>query len=312
MSRPAPSKAASGGAAHQRPLLLTPGRLREWPLPQPDAEGDKEERGRVLIVGGAPEMPGAVLLAATAALRAGAGKLQIATCESIAPHVAIAVPESRVLFLPETKTGAIAASAAPRIAEYAARAQAVLIGPGMVDEEAITALLDSLFRCLEKPPILVLDAAAMTSLAGRLDLLRPFGASAILTPHAGEMASLLGIDKKEVARDPLGTLHRAVGETGATIALKGAETYIAGPETQTYSSRAGSVGLATSGSGDTLAGLVAGLAARGAPPLQAACWGVSLHGRAGDRLTRRIGPLGFLARELLDEIPRLMAQAAAP
>jgi NAD(P)H-hydrate repair Nnr-like enzyme with NAD(P)H-hydrate dehydratase domain len=92
------------------------------------------------------------------------------------------------------------------------------------------------------------------------------------------------------------------------IALKGRETFIAAPTGKTYSNRAGNVGLATSGSGDTLSGIIAGLAARGAEPLQAAVWGVYLHARAGDRLARRMGRLGFLARELLAEIPALMSE----
>src|SRR5215210_6643280 len=100
-------------------LLITPRLLRVWPLPQPETDGDKEDRGRVLVVGGAPEMPGAVVLAATAALRAGAGKLRIATCRSIAQAVAVAVPEARVIALPETKAGALAVSAARKIIEHA-------------------------------------------------------------------------------------------------------------------------------------------------------------------------------------------------
>jgi len=88
--------------------------------------------------------------------------------------------------------------------------------------------------------------------------------------------------------------------------LKGAETHIAGPSGEVYCNRSGNVGLATSGSGDTLSGIIAGLAARGADALQAAVWGVYLHGSAGDRLARRVGPLGFLARELLAEIPAVM------
>jgi NAD(P)H-hydrate repair Nnr-like enzyme with NAD(P)H-hydrate dehydratase domain len=134
---------------------------------------------------------------------------------------------------------------------------------------------------------------------------------AVITPHAGEMASCLKEDKAEITGDPGATARRAADLFRCVVALKGAETVIAAPEGEAYRSRAGNVGLATSGSGDTLGGLIAGLAARGAPPLQAAVWGVYLHARAGDRLARRIGPLGFLARELLGEIPGLMGKLAA-
>jgi NAD(P)H-hydrate repair Nnr-like enzyme with NAD(P)H-hydrate dehydratase domain len=90
------------------------------------------------------------------------------------------------------------------------------------------------------------------------------------------------------------------------VALKGAETWIATPQGRCWRHAGGNVGLATSGSGDVLAGLIAGLLARGAPPEQAAAWGIALHARAGRRLCERLGPLGLLARELAAEVPALM------
>lgn len=282
--------------------------MRAWALPQPDEAGDKEARGRVLVIGGAPEMPGAVILAATAALRAGAGKLQIATCRSIAQAIGVAVPEARVFALPETKAGGIAASAVAAIAEHAREAQAVLIGPGMVDEKAIARLLLRLLPRIEGPTV-VLDAGALTCLTDKGQCLHSLNGRVVLTPHAGEMAKLTGVDKSEIEAAPDRAARAAARELRAVIALKGRETFIAAPTgTKIYCNHTGNVGLATSGSGDTLAGVVAGLAARGAAPLQAAAWGVYLHGRAGDRLARRMGRLGFLARELLNEIPRLMSE----
>jgi hydroxyethylthiazole kinase-like uncharacterized protein yjeF len=279
--------------------------LHGWPLPQPAAGGDKEERGRVLVVGGAPEMPGALILAATAALRAGAGKLQIATCRSIAQLVAGHVPEARVFALPETRAGAINASAAGKILEHANQSQAVLIGPGMIGRDSIVRLLKSILPEL-KDTTLVLDAGALACVEDDAECLQTLKGKVVLTPHAGEMASMLGMDKDEVTRDPLATAQGAARRLRAVIALKGAETFIVAPRRESYCNRTGNIGLATSGSGDTLSGIIAGLIARGAEPLQAAAWGVYLHGRAGDRLARRMGRLGFLARELLAEIPPLM------
>src|SRR2546423_8376499 len=103
------------GEAGAAPRPITRRLLRGWPLPQPETGGDKDERGRVLVVGGSAEMPGAAILAATAALRAGAGKLRIATAARIAPSIAVAVPEARVFSLPETEDGAVAAAAAPDV-----------------------------------------------------------------------------------------------------------------------------------------------------------------------------------------------------
>ena len=291
-----------------RALVLSPSLLKRFALPQPDDDDDKEERGRVLVVGGAAEMPGAVILAATAALRAGAGKLQIATARSISQLVAAAVPEARVFALPETKTGALAVSAAGTIAEHANRVQAVLIGPGMVDEEAVARLLKSLLPLINGPT-LILDAAALACVSADAKCLHRLKGEVVLTPHAGEMASMLGEEKAHITVDPLATARRAAHELRAVVALKGAKTYIAAPGVEEiYCNQTGNVGLATSGSGDTLSGIIVGLAARGARPLQAAIWGVYLHGSAGDKLAKRMGRLGFLARELLAEVPSLMSR----
>lgn len=288
------------------PILITPRVLSRWPLPQPGESGDKEERGSVLVVGGATEMPGAIILAATGALRAGAGKLQIATCRSIAHVVAAAVPEARVFALAETKTGDIAASAAAEIAERAGQVQATLIGPGMISEDAAAQLVLKMLPHVGRTT-LVIDAVALMCLAKEPTSLQSLHNRAVITPHAGEMASIRNVDKDAVMSDAAKVACETAAEIGAVVALKGAETFVAAPTGECYCNRTGNVGLATSGSGDTLSGIVAGLLARGAPPLQAAAWSVFLHGRAGDRLAKRIGPLGFLARELLAEVPALMA-----
>lgn len=288
------------------PIEITRDELRRRPLPRPDEQGDKDTRGRVLVVGGALQMPGALILAGTAALRAGAGKLQLGTCRPIVPHVGIAVPEALVFGLAETHEGGIDPGEAKQVAERASKTEATLVGPGMVDRPAVDAFMRALAANVDGPT-LVLDAEAMHVLADTHDALHKLGGNVIVTPHLGEMASLMGIDKEEVAADPLGTARRAAARWRAVVALKGSETLIATPDGEAFCWKGGSVGLATSGSGDTLAGVVAGLAARGASPLEAAVWGVYLHGEAGNVLTQRMGTVGFLARELLDEIPPLMA-----
>lgn len=300
-----------GPAVAAAPLDITPRLLRAWPLPQPSEEGDKEERGQVVVVGGSPQMPGALILAATAALRAGAGKLRIAAGESIALAVAATIPEARVFALPETDAGGIASGAAPVIAEAAVKARAVLIGPGMTDEAAVVSLTRELLPQIPHA-VCILDAAALAAVREDPSGLRPHAGGGVLTPHAGEMAGMLGTERGAITQDPAGMARRASAEWQAVVALKGAETFIAAPGGELYRNRSGNVGLATSGSGDTLAGIIAGLAARGAEPLQAAVWGVHLHARAGDRLAGRMGQLGFLARELLDEVPPLMAELAEP
>lgn len=302
-------RAAAAPAGTGRPHAVTARALRAWPLPRPDEQGDKEGRGRVLVVGGAVSLPGALLLAGTAALRAGAGKLQLATCRSIAAAVGVALPEALVVGLPETAEGGIAARGASEIAESADRTDAVLVGPGMVGERAVAGFLARLLPALTRP-VLVLDAGALAPLGESSRVLHHLGGRAVITPHAGEMASLLGVPKEEIERDPVAAALRAARDLRAVVALKGSETVVAEPDGTLHRYRGGRVGLATSGSGDTLAGVVVGLAARGASPAQAAVWGVFLHGEAGNVLSRRVGPVGFLARELLDEIPPIMARMA--
>lgn len=292
-------------SAAGRARAVTPALLRRLPLPRPDERGDKEERGRVLVVGGAAEMPGAVVLAGVAALRAGAGKLQLATVADVAAGVAVAVPEARVRALAATEAGGIEPGAAAELAEWVRRAGALLVGPGMVDPAATAALTLRLLAEVEDA-VVVLDAEAMACLSDARDALHRLEGRAVVTPHAGEMASLLGIAKEEVVDDPLGVARRAAAELRCVVALKGHRTHVAAPDGEAFRYASGGVGLATSGSGDTLAGIVAGLAARGADPLRAALWGVALHGGAGNVLAKRVGPLGFLARELLDAVPGVM------
>nr|MBA2341149.1 NAD(P)H-hydrate dehydratase [Pyrinomonadaceae bacterium] len=268
----------SAGQVSGKIINITKKFMRAWPLPAPDEEGDKEERGRVLVVGGAPGMPGAVVLAATAALRAGAGKLQIATISSIAQTVAASVPEARVFALPETKAGAFTAAAAVEIAKRANSVEAVVIGPGMIDENAVARLMIKLIPRI-KLPTLIVDAAALAVLSRSTKILHSLQGKVVITPHAGEMASALGIDKEEVLKDKAGIAGGAAHDFQAVVALKGSETFIVAPEGEIYCNRTGNIGLATSGSGDTLSGIIAGLVARGATPIQAAAWGVYLHGR---------------------------------
>jgi hydroxyethylthiazole kinase-like uncharacterized protein yjeF len=273
----------------------------------PDAEVDKDSRGRVLAVGGSAQVPGAILLAGVAALRAGAGKLQLATSRGAAPALGVAVPESLVIALPETRGGEIAGARVPRLLlDNAAGAHALLIGPGMSSDREAFALLSRVVRRLGDDAVLVLDAAAILALTHDGRLLKKLGGRAVLTPHAGEMASLLGIDRSAVEDDAPEAAREGARRFGAVVALKGAESWIAQPDGTLYRYAGRTAGLATSGSGDTLAGIVAGLAARGAPAAHAAVWGTYLHGAAGRVLSRKVGPIGFLARELLDEIPGTM------
>jgi ADP-dependent NAD(P)H-hydrate dehydratase len=278
--------------------------LRRWPLPALAEEGDKEDRGRVLVIGGSDEMPGAVMLAAMGVLRAGAGKVTIATHAAVAPLVAAAIPEARVIGLPGRAGHGFTHSSVRELRTLVQRFDVVLVGPGMQDEESTASLTT---RLLTEPGDArwILDAYAMTACAAGGATTNP---RVLVTPHAGEMAHLTHANKDDVLAAPLEYARRAAKEWNAVVVLKGAVTFIASPERQAWRHEGGNVGLGISGSGDTLAGIIAGLAARGASLERAAVWGVALHARAGERLAKRIGTVGYLAREIVGEIPALLEE----
>lgn len=279
--------------------------LERYPLPCLPDDGDKEDRGRLLVIAGSRELAGAALLAAVGGLRAGAGKLQIATAASISTALAVAVPEARVIGVEETKEGCLAPAGIDTIMEAAKGAAAISIGCGLQFGPPLDALLDALLASGVEAP-LVLDAAVLGSLAPRAEAVRAWRGGSILLPHSREMARMLDCDAEAVEADPLAAARKAAERFGAVTLIKGEYSHIVAPDGQSFRFKGGGVGLATSGSGDVLAGVVGGLAARGADPLAAALWGVYLHGEAGRALAKRIGRVGFLARELLDEVPRLL------
>ncbi len=290
-------------------VAIDPDLLHGMPLPQPSSGGGKEERGRVLVVGGSREIPGAVVLAGTASLRAGAGKLQIGVPESIGVPLGLLVPEAMAVGLLETRDGSVAAASAERVVALASGCRALLLGPGLAVDDETAALTRAVLTGLDGPAI-VLDAAAMMHVAqDRAALARQAG-RLILTPHAGEMAGITGVDKAAIEADPAATALRVARDLGCIVVLKGGCTFVALPDGRHWSCRHGNVGLATSGSGDVLAGIMTGLLARGTEPVAAAIWSVFLHGEAGNRLARRFGPIGYLARELAGEVPGILAELA--
>ena len=287
------------------PLLLNGELLRDYPLPYHPDDDDKEGRGRALFIAGSRELAGAAILAGIAALRAGAGKLQIATSESIAVSLSVAIPEARVIAFTEDEAGCIDQDAIDTLVKRCEEVNSLTIGPGMQNGEAFARLVEALLRSRGDYP-LVIDAAALGVLPELAEHLRAWPGGTVLLPHAGEMASLLDRSKDEVVADPLAAARDAAERFGAVVVIKGQWSHMVAPDGRAFKFLGGGVGLATSGSGDTLAGIVGGLCARGADPLTAAMWGVYLHGEAGRLLTREVGRIGFLAREIPDLLPGLM------
>jgi ADP-dependent NAD(P)H-hydrate dehydratase len=288
---------------------VSPALLREWTLPEPGSS--KHSRGHILVVGGARSTPGAVLLAGLAALRVGAGVLALAVEEPVATGLAVAVPEASVLGLAFHGSGLDGSDGVKSAADLAARiadADTVLLGPGLDDPQSTRRLLQALAE--HSPPDLavVLDAFALGVLA---DPTNPFAREAlpldlILTPNQDEAHRLLADEPKPVDFDDGATVAAVLAERYSAVVAY--QRHVADPSGRGWFVPHGNAGLGTSGSGDVLAGAITGLLARGATTAQAACWATYLHAVAGDRLAARIGRLGFLAREVLDELPAILTE----
>jgi len=269
--------------------------VRAWPMPVRHG-GDKFARGTAVVVGGSPRTPGAVRLAGEAALRMGAGRLQIATASEVAVALGVAVPEALVVSLETDDDGGLRWSDEQHLATMLHEAEAVLIGPGMLNETC-TEIVAGVLRCIGDEALVVLDASALCSLAEIADQLIPRG-RLVLTPNRQELRTLAGCDD-----DPDGDIDdatlaaRVAEEYGAVISCFGQVT---APD-RSWTTGTGSPGLGTSGSGDVLAGLVVGAAARCGNAAQATCWATVAHTESAASLARRFGELSFLARELVAE-----------
>lgn len=282
------------------PEPITPNALRDWPLPEPGA--GKYGRGQVLVIGGAARTPGAAMLSALAALRVGAGRLTLAVAASVAAEVSVAVPESGVQPLDEDDAGHIAVGALTAAEDDAGSADAVLVGPGLDEPDGARDLVGRIAAAVGPETNVVLDAFALGVAADVADQLAPLRGRLVMTPNSGEAERLLG---RECGDDDAADARAIAERFGAVVALS---DVIAAPDGRVWAKGTGAGGLGTSGSGDVLSGVVVGLLARGAEPEQAAAWASYVHAAAGDRLAVQVGPLGYLASELLTEIPRVLVE----
>jgi ADP-dependent NAD(P)H-hydrate dehydratase len=287
------------------PTHVTRSVLADWPLADPGSS--KQSRGTALLVGGSSSVPGAMLLAGEAALRAGAGKLQVATTDSVAAQMAVSIPEALVSRTPELRSGDISPGAGDQVLALAEDAAAVLLGPGITSPDAASQLLQEIVPELSGQRVVV-DALGSAYVTHDMECLHHLKTTAVLTVNPTEVALTLGVDKEQVEDDPLAATVELSRRARAVVLCGGSDKYVANPDGQTWKVSAGCPGLGISGSGDVQAGIVTGLLARGADPEQAAVWGAWLHGTCGEVLAESIGPLGFLARELPAVVPGLLAE----
>jgi hydroxyethylthiazole kinase-like uncharacterized protein yjeF len=276
----------------------------EWPdlsflMPVPLAEDDKHSRGRVLVVGGSSGLTGAAILAARGALRAGAGYVTVAAPEPSMPALECALTVPVKVALPTAADGGLGPEAAEIVLALAARADAVVLGPGIGRSPSTAATVRSLLERLAVP--VVLDADALWALGSDTALVRSRRAATVLTPHAGEAARLLDITRDGVLADRPAAA-RMLASGGCIAVLKGARTLVSDGE-RVVVTMTGGPGLATLGTGDVLAGMTGTLMAQGLDALDAAALAAHLHGAAGDAASDVLTPVCCTAEDVLTYLP---------
>ncbi len=269
---------------------------------QPDAH--KGQTGHLLVIAGSPGKTGAAAMTAMSAMRAGAGLVTLGIPKSINPIVETLGIEAMTCPLPETEDGALDESAYEKIMELSQGKQAIAMGPGLGQAEPTRKLIHQIIRTSKIP--MVIDADALNALSA--DILKERKAKAVLTPHPGEMARLSGMTTAEIQKDRIACARKFATELNVHLVLKGAGTVVAHPDGKIFVNATGNSGMASGGMGDVLTGVIGGLMAQGMPAGEAARAGVYLHGAAADRLAEKIGSVGFLATEVMAEIPKLFRE----
>lgn len=272
-------------------------------LPLRKANAHKGDAGRVVICAGSPGYTGAAALASDAAVKAGAGLVSLYTPLSSRDVLAIKLTEVMVHGLLERMPGILGGGAASDVASSAEAADVLAIGPGLGTSESTQEAVRTILQKITTP--VVIDADALTALAGHTEILAVMQAQKVLTPHPGEMARLTGLEIAEIEADRINIAKKYAEEWQAIVVLKGAPTVIGCPNGTVYVNSTGNSSLATGGSGDVLTGIIAGLAAQEISLQEAAICGVHLHGLAAELTGIDIG---LAAGELAALLPQAREQ----
>ncbi|MFZ3171178.1 MAG: NAD(P)H-hydrate dehydratase [Carboxydocellales bacterium] len=280
---------------------LITGEMVRSMLPKRHSTTHKGSYGRVAVIAGSEGLTGAAALASMAALRTGAGLVTLGIPRGLHDLMEIKLTEVMTTPLPDTGRKTLGVEAQEPIRQMCATAQVLAIGPGLGQDGATMELVQNLLPQIPIP--MVIDADALNALAQKTELIKQIPGPAVLTPHSGEMARLLGVSRTEIQEDRLKTAQAAAQDWKAVVVLKGAKTIVACPDGRTYINSTGNPGLATGGTGDVLTGVIAALIAQGLKPEEAAAAGVYLHGLAGDYLQGQLGMLGMVAGDLLEALP---------
>jgi len=296
--RGAPAPAAVGRIADLA-LGLVPSRARA---------GSKFDSGTVVVAGGARGLTGAPCMAALAAMRAGAGYVQVAVPASVEASFELRLLEAMTVALPD-EAGTHVPDGVDEIARLAGRAGCVVLGPGLGRTEGALAFARAAARAVEAP--ILLDADGLNAHAGALESLRERAAPTVLTPHAGELARLLETDSEAVSAHRLRCAREAAERSDSIVILKGDDSIVVAPGGPVAVSPGGTPALATAGTGDVLSGIVGALLAKGLDPFAAAAVGVLAHVRAGEAAARRHGADHVIAGDVIEAIPAGMRSRAA-
>ena len=282
-------------------------------LPERPAAAHKGDFGRALIVAGSSNYVGAAYLAASAATRVGAGLVTLAVPAGVLAAVAGRAAEPTYLPLPESEPGELDAGAAEALISRSLPGyDALLVGCGLGQAPATKTLVRRLLCSGVPMPPTVVDADGLNILAAQGDgWWERLSTPTVLTPHPGEMSRLTGASTREIQADRVGCAVRAAAEWNTITVLKGAHTVVATPEGRAAISPYANAGLASAGTGDVLAGVVAGLISQGVRPEAAAELGVFLHGEAGERVRDDLGAAGMVAGDLLAALPRVIRDLAS-
>jgi NAD(P)H-hydrate epimerase len=274
--------------------LTTPRELQALVAPRVAAT-HKGTYGHLAIVAGSPGRSGAAVLAARGAIRTGAGLVTVIAEPAVAPLINAGSIESMTLPL------SLDSSSLDAIVRALHGKDAVLIGPGLRDDDDSYAFVRALVRRIELP--LVVDASALNAFAGRYAELDPRERLRVLTPHPGELARLLGGDAATINADRIGAAREAARLTRCVVVLKGHQTLIAEPDGHVNVNPTGNPGMASGGMGDVLGGVIAALLARGIDSFDAAAAGVYLHGLSADLLKEEQGDTGLAALDVAERMP---------
>jgi ADP-dependent NAD(P)H-hydrate dehydratase / NAD(P)H-hydrate epimerase len=265
------------------------------------ADAHKGRTGHVLVIAGSRGKTGAAAMAATSALRAGAGLVTLGAPESVNAVLESLLVEAMTIPLPDQGTGLLPEEAFDAVVRAADAKQALALGPGLGTASHTRNLTVRIIREIDLP--MVIDADGLNNLVGHVDHLKNRKNATILTPHPGEMARLTGLSTAEIQLDRLAAARRLAEETRTHVVLKGARTVVAEPDGRAWINPTGNAGMAAGGMGDVLTGAIAGLLAQGCPASQACRAGVYLHGLAGDMLEQETSR-GYLATEVMNMLPR--------